>query len=193
MTIEEIERLEFQTVDKLSRLPDTDPARAALQKNLIDLRITKSKMLSANPEILRKSGTNNGRDLVADEIAAKTMAAAAKDRQAEERRLGKRRSAGTRRYIAPEKMRGKRIRLIDNQMLEIPEHGFCELIDGRHPAASDTTASPAHHQLLEMGFRSLPDDGSDDDGMAAIKSALSKPIAGDRGLIEFLSRNVARA
>jgi hypothetical protein len=81
--------------------------------------------------------------------------------------------------------------LVNSRKLDVLVRELCEIADGRHPAARDDTASPSHYQLMTLGFRVLPDEGPDDDGMAAIKAALHQPVHGDRALIAFLNRNAA--
>jgi hypothetical protein len=131
LSLAKIEKLEFDTVDVLSRMPVTHPDRAKLHQALINLRVQKRKMLAADGSTLRKSSNPQprGRYLPADSIAAKVMADAARDRQSEELRLG-------------------------------------------------------HHHRDEI---------PDADALTAIKSALAKPISGDRGLIGFLNRRAAAA
>jgi hypothetical protein len=87
ISLETIEKAEFETTDALFRMPYAAAARPQLHQALINLRIAKRKMLVANPEILRKSNTSR-RDLPADDIAVKAMVAEARDRQSEEQRLG---------------------------------------------------------------------------------------------------------
>ena len=167
--------------------------------NLLISNLFFGRGVQVGPDILRKSARNNplppvrwvGMPSVAAEVA-KTVHEA-RDRAAEEQRLGGRRSTGRRRYQAPSELRGKRIELLDGRKLDVPAHGLCEITDGRHPAARDNTKSPVHHQLVEMGFRSLSDDGPDDDGITAIKSALRRPLSGDAALVKLLTRNAARS
>lgn len=194
VTLASIEKAEFDAVDELSRMSYTHPERAKLHEALINLRVQKRKMLEADGTILRKSANPPPRRFFpGDGIAAKAMANEARDRQSEERRLSKQRNTGQRRYLAPESMRGKPVKLADGSTLDVPAHGICEIADGRHPAAQDSTESPNHRHLVQLGFRPLPDDGAGDAAMDAIKSALRTPITGDRGLIGFLNRNAARA
>jgi hypothetical protein len=174
------------------------PQRPKLQAALDRLRLAKAQLLRTSPEILRKSATNTplppvswfGLPSVPGEVAKAVHEA--RDRAAEERRLeGRRESAGRRRYLAPPQLRGKRLDLVDGRKLDVPAHGLCDIADARHPAARGNTASPVHHQLLEMGFRLLPDQGPDDDGVTAIKAALRRPMYGDAALVKFLNRNAA--
>jgi hypothetical protein len=198
-TLTEIEKQEFRAVDVLSRLAQRDPRRPKLQAALDRLRLAKGELLHLSPDILRKSAAKTqlppvrwlGFPSVPDEVAKAVHEA--RDRAAEEGRLGDRRSTGRRRYQAPTELRGKRIDLVDGQKLDVPAHGLCEIADGRHPAARDNTESPVHHQLVEMGFRLLAEEGPDDDGMTAIKSALRRPMFGDPALMKFLTQNAARS
>jgi hypothetical protein len=139
--------------------------------------------LASAPDILRKgAGGKLGISLPAPADAVAKYAIEEHCRIAEERRLAKR--SGKRRYRAPEQYRGKRITLIDGRNLVVPEHGIVELADGRHPASPDATESPAHNQLLSLGFEALPD--RDEDEMDVVKSALREPIIGDEAVSRFL-------
>ncbi len=196
-TLSEVETAEFRAVDVLSRMPQRDPRRPSLQAALDRLRVAKAQLLRSSPNIIRKSAAKSpltsvrwvGFPSVPDEVA-KTVREA-RDRVAEERRLGDRRSTGRRRYQAPPELRGKHVDLVDGRKLDVPAHGLCGIADGRHPAARDNTESPAHHQLVEMGFRLLSDEGPDDDAMTAIKSALRRPMCGDAAMVKFLNGNAA--
>lgn len=197
-TLSEIEKQEFRAVDVSSRMAQRDPRRPKLQAALDRLRLAKGELLSASPDTLRKLARNNpmppvrwvGLPSVASDVA-KTVHEA-RDRAAEERRLG--RSTG-RRYQAPQEFRGKRIDLVDGRKLDVPAHGLCEIADGRHPAARDETVSPAHQHLMQLGFRLLPDSQGAMDGAAkaSIVAALRRPMHGDRALTSFLNRSAAGA
>jgi hypothetical protein len=186
----EFETAEYQAVDALHRMAAHDPRRARLQAALSEARLAKARFLARSPSVLRKSGGGRlGLSLPVPSDAAATFAVEEHCRIAEERRLGKR-AGGTRRYKAPEELRGKPLHLIDGRSLDIPEDGVVEVADGRHPAAPGASESPAHGQLLSLGFEALPDKAETD--MDVVKASLARPIVGDRAFIEFLNRN-ARA
>jgi hypothetical protein len=96
LTLTEIEAAEFNLVDQISKLPAAakrkrDQALEVLAK----LRDVKGRLLARNPDLLRKGSAvalklePSWRGLPVDNIAAKTMATEARDRQAEDVRLGK--------------------------------------------------------------------------------------------------------
>jgi hypothetical protein len=170
----ELEDAEFHGVDAVTRLAPGDPRRAELQALLTKARAVKGNLLARSPDILRKSGMG-----ISPAVAREVVETA--DRMAEERRLG----PGRRRYLAPEKLRGQSLRLVDGSRIYVPEHGHIEVADGRHPAGA--SEGPVHRQLIALGFRVLPDGREDQ--MDVVKAALRDPIIGDTALIAFLSRN----
>jgi hypothetical protein len=178
-----LEDAEFHGVDEVTRLAPGDPRRAELQALLTKARAVKGNLLARSPDILRKGA--GGKVAIALPVPRGDIVKRVhetRDRMAEERRLG----PGRRRYRAPEGLRGKRIALIDGRSLDIPEHGVCELADGRHPATS-AADSPVHHQLMRLGFEALPDNHRD--GLDVIKNAHREPMVGDVALLAFLNRN----
>jgi hypothetical protein len=180
-----LEEAEFRGVDALGRLAQGDPRPAQLQALLTKARAVKGNLLARSPGILRKGG-GGGKVAISLPVPGADVAKRVhetRDRIAEEQRLA---GPGKRRYRAPEALRGKRIALIDGRSLDIPEHGVCELADGRHPATS-AAESPVHHQLVRLGFEALPDGHRD--GLAVVKSALRRPMVGDEALLSFLNRN----
>jgi hypothetical protein len=179
-----LETAEYHAVGALGRMAQHDPRRARLREALDAARVAKASLLARSPDILRKSA--GGKLAISLPTPAAGIAKAvheAQDRMAEERRLA---GPGRRRYRAPEELRGKRIALIDGRSLDVPEHGYCEVADGRHPATS-AAESPVHHQLVRLGFEALPDDHRD--GLEVVKAALRHPIVGDAALLAFLNRN----
>jgi hypothetical protein len=96
MTIERLEKAEFELVAAIALPATTRAMRDKAVAVLAKLRSRKAELLKANPEVLRKSSKVAaphwiGLPSVAPEVTA--MVKAARDRQSEERRLAKR--AGT--------------------------------------------------------------------------------------------------
>ena len=183
-----LETAEFHAVDALGRMAQLDPQRAQLQELLSKARAAEAGLLVPTPDMLRKGANKLSLSLPAPAAeVAKTVRETA-DRLAEARRFAKR--SGRQRYRAPEELRGKSIQLIDRRKLDVPEHGYCEVADSRHPASPDATASPAHYQLVTLGFLELLDDREDE--MDVVKASLRRPIIGDAAVIAFLGRNGSR-
>jgi hypothetical protein len=185
MLLAELEDAEYHALAALGRTAPGSRMRVQLRDALAAARVAKASLLRRSPDILRKGA---GKVAIALPVPSADIAKRvheAQDRAAEERRLG----PGKRRYRAPEGLRGKRIALIDGRSLDIPEHGVCEVADGRHPATS-AADSPVHHQLMRLGFEALPDDHRD--GLDVVKSAHRHPIAGDAALLNFLNRNCSK-
>jgi hypothetical protein len=205
-TIEDIERSEFKAVDALSRLSARHPGRPRLEAALARLRVAKATLLSASPDLLRKSASSASgaqrrwRDGFCDTQESSAMAKAARDRASEEHRIGhyqeaeRRRlglHAGRRRYKAPDAFKGRSVAL-PGRKIDVPEHGIIEVDEGSHPAARGASESPDHQMLLALGFRQLPDnpDEVDDAAMKAI-SAIHRggAIRGEAAVMRFLSHD----
>jgi hypothetical protein len=204
-TIEDIERSEFKAVDALSRLSQHHSGRPRIEAALAKLRVAKSALLAANGAILRKGsvggvGLQSPRwvGLPIDQQAAAEMAKAARDRVAENRRIGAHQEAerrrlglhgGRRRYAAPNELKSKRIAL-PGRMVDVPSSGIVEIEEGAHPAARGNSESPDHQTLAALGFRRLPDnpDEVDDAAMKAITAVHRQgAIRGDAAVMRFLS------
>jgi hypothetical protein len=180
-----LEEAEFHGVAALARLAPGSLRHVQLLETLAAARVAKASLLARAPDILRKSA--GGKLAISLPVPAAEVAKRVHetpDRAAEERRLA---GPGKRRYRAPEALRGKRIALIDGRSLDVPEHGVCEVADGRHPASPEAAASPVHHQLVRLGFEPLADDHRD--GLDVVKAVLRHPIVGDAALLAFLNRN----
>jgi hypothetical protein len=200
MSLSQLERAEYKLVDALAGLPARHQLRARVEAMLGKVRATKASWLDHHPDVLRKASrvpsppAPSWRGLPIDGIAAKTMAAEARSRSAEEQRLAK--ASGRTRYQAPEHLRGSSMRLVDGRRIDVPDHGFVTVTGaGVDPGYGPQAMSAAHRQLLDAGFRVMPDDPDDALGREnadTLKAALRRPIVGDRGLIAFLNRNAVR-
>jgi hypothetical protein len=181
----EIEAVEFGVVDILSRLPQSDRRRGALQDALGKARSLRASLLARSPDTIRKGGVRRlSLSLPAHADTAVEFARAEGDRISEARRLVKR--AGKTRFRAPEELRGQSLRLIDGQRLDVPEDGFCEVAAEPHPAGGEPAV---HAQLRAMRFVPLPDE----DELDVVKSALRSPVVAGRGDQDFIDWLRARA
>ena len=192
LTIKQVEKLEFDLVAAIAVFTGEPSMREKATALLAKLRDIKRKLLAAAPDVLRKSAARPplagprwvGLPCVETEVTE--LVKAARDRQSEERHLGK--ASGRTRYQAPKHLRGRPLHLADGRQLNIPEHGFCELTDCAAHPASPHAQSARHAELIAAGFRVLPDEPDE-----ALKRTLrEQAIVGDRGLIAFLNRNAAR-
>jgi hypothetical protein len=183
-------------------LPARHHWRANGEALLGKVRAAKASWLNQHPDVLRKSSrlpsppAPSWRGLPVDTIAAEALVKAARDRVAEEQRLGKP-DAGPRRYVAPDHLRGRAVCLNSGGTVDVPDNGFCSPKGtAAHPGYGPSTETAMHRELVALGFRELPNNPDNalvgEDAMTTMKAALHRPIVGDRGLISFLNRHAVR-
>jgi hypothetical protein len=176
----DLEAAEFAAFDALSQTAPGSRRALQLRDALAKAREAKASLLAASPDILRKTSVKLGIGLPVPGAEVAKFAREELDRQAEERRLAKGRR---RKYQAPPAFCGTDLKLVDGRTLRIPSDGQVDLEmpdDGEMAAA-------VHGQLKRFHFVKQPDE----DPGEVIKSALARPIVGDRAFLAFLSRNAA--
>jgi hypothetical protein len=108
-------------------------------------------LVGAAPDILRKAGGSIPQPrwfgLPAVEAEVTELVKAARDRQAEERRLSK--ASGRTCYQAPQHLRGRRVALATGRAINVPETGFVDLDDCAAPAGyGSAVGSGRHHDPM---------------------------------------------